>query len=64
MTVLQPHGSSIITDSSNDCERISRRVVVIGMALALGAAAAATVVPPYRSNPRHGTLAGCDGHQN
>jgi hypothetical protein len=34
-----------MTDSRNDCERISRRVVVTGAALALGAAAAATVVP-------------------
>ena len=29
----------------NDCQRISRRVVLTGTALALGAAAAATVVP-------------------
>jgi hypothetical protein len=35
----------VMTDSRNDCERISRRVVVTGTALALGAAAAATVVP-------------------
>ena len=46
MTVLRPHGSSIMTYSRNDCGRFSRRVVVTGTALALGAAAAATVVPP------------------
>ena len=34
-----------MTDSRNACERISRRVVVTGTALVLGAAAAATVVP-------------------
>ena len=34
-----------MTNSRNDCERISRRVVVTGTAFALGAAAAATVAP-------------------
>ena len=40
-----------MTDSTNDCERISRRVVV-GTALALGAAAAATVVPPAEAQEK------------
>jgi len=35
-----------MTDSRSDCERISRRVVVTGTALALGAAATAMVVLP------------------
>ena len=39
-------------DSRNNCERISRRVVVIGTALALGAAAAATVVPPAEAQEK------------
>jgi hypothetical protein len=33
-----------MNSGSNDCQRISRRVVLTGAALALGAAAAATVV--------------------
>jgi hypothetical protein len=33
-----------MTNDSNDCRRISRRVVLTGAALALGAAAAATAV--------------------
>jgi hypothetical protein len=52
MTVLRPHGSSIVTDSKNDCERISRRVVVTGTALALGAAVAAMVVPPAEAQEK------------
>ena len=52
MTVLRPHGSSIMTDSRDDCERISRRMVVTGAALALGAAAAATVVPPAEAQEK------------
>ena len=34
-----------MTNDSNDCLRISRRVVLTGAALALGAAAAATASP-------------------
>ena len=34
-----------MTNGRNDCRRISRRVVLTGTALALGAAAAATAVP-------------------
>jgi hypothetical protein len=41
-----------MTDSRNDCERISRRVVVTGAALALGAAVAATVVPPAEAQEK------------
>ena len=41
-----------MTDSRNDCERISRRVVVTGTALALGAAVAATVVPPAEAQEK------------
>jgi hypothetical protein len=40
-----------MTDSRNDRERISRRVVVTGTALALGAAAA-TVVPPAEAQEK------------
>ena len=35
-----------MTNDSNDCRRISRRVVLTGAALALGAAAAATAASP------------------
>jgi hypothetical protein len=35
-----------MTNNSNDCRRISRRVVLTGAALALGAAAAATAASP------------------
>jgi hypothetical protein len=41
-----------MTDSRNDCERISRRVVVTGTALALGAAAAATVAERVQGRRR------------
>ena len=35
-----------MNNGRNDCQRISRRVVLTGTALALGAAAAATAVSP------------------
>jgi hypothetical protein len=41
-----------MTHSRNDCGRFSRRVVVTGAALALGAAAAATVVPPAEAQEK------------
>jgi hypothetical protein len=41
-----------MTDSRNDCERISRRVVVTGTALALAAAAASAVIPPAEAQEK------------
>ena len=41
-----------MTDSRNDCERMSRRVLITGTALALGAAAAATVVLPAEAQEK------------
>src|SRR5580700_6900007 len=37
----KPDGSSIMNNGRNDCQRISRRVLLTGTALALGAAAVA-----------------------
>jgi hypothetical protein len=41
-----------MTDSRNDCERISRRVVVTGTALALAAAVASAVIPPAEAQEK------------
>ena len=39
-------GESITNSATNDCQRISRRVVLTGTALAVGATAAVRVVSP------------------
>ena len=39
-------GESIMNSATNDCQRISRRVVLTGTALAVGATAAVRVVSP------------------
>jgi hypothetical protein len=65
-------GESIMNSGRNDCQRISRRVVLTGTALAVGATAAVRVVSPataqekmsqadakYQGTPKGGQR--CDG---